>query len=92
MPKSAHKRFKLNRATKEFFIYIALLFVLLLTSINISIFVSPKEVKVLGVETQNKEEIFWQDFLSKNPDYVPGWIETGNVDKAKSINPNYIKP
>jgi regulatory protein YycI of two-component signal transduction system YycFG len=83
---------KVNKTTLEIFIYVFLLLVLLLTSININIFLQPKQTKVLGAETQNNEEIFWQDFLSKHPDYIPGWIEMGKADKANEIDPNYIKP
>jgi len=90
MPKKANKAIKLNQVSKELFIYIALLIILLLTSINISTFLKPKVVKVLGAETQNKEDVFWQGFLTKNPNYVPGWIEIGKPDKAREIDPNYV--
>ena len=47
--------------------------------------------KVLGVETQiDLEEKFWQEFLDKNPNYIPGWIEIGRNDKVKEIDPNYL--
>ena len=78
-----------NNIVKEIFIYTSLLFVLLLTSINIYNYLTPKELAVLGAETENKEEVFWQDFLTKNPNYIPGWIETGRLDKAKEIDPNF---
>lgn len=87
---------KVNKFAKEIFIYkelcvyFFLLVVLLLTSINIDGYLKSKQTKVLGTETENKEEIFWQDFLTKNPDYIPGWIETGKIDKAMKIDPNYF--
>lgn len=81
---------RVNKIAKEVFVYVFLLFVLLLTAINISNHLALKETKVLGTETENKEEVFWQDFLNKNPDYVPGWIEIGRTDKASEIDPNYI--
>lgn len=83
---------RVNKVAKELFIYVFLLFILLLTSINIGNYLAPKETKVLGSETENKEEVFWQDFLNKNPDYIPGWIEMGRTDKVTEIDPNYIKP
>ena len=94
MPKTANKNKGLNSASKELFIYVVFLFILLLVSINIDTYLRPVnvDVKVLGAETQNNKEVFWQDFLSKHPDYVPGWIEIGRTDKANEIDPNYIKP
>jgi hypothetical protein len=80
-----------NNIAIELFLYVAALFVLLLASANIESYLSPK--KVLGAETQiNSNESFWNDFLSKNPDYIPGWIEIGRYDKAREIDPNYITP
>jgi hypothetical protein len=83
---------KVNKAAKELFIYVFLLFILLLTSINIDNYLRPKETKVLGSETKNTEPVFWQNFLAQNPDYIPGWIETGRIDKAHEIDPNYLTP
>jgi hypothetical protein len=83
---------RVNKIAKELFIYVFLLFILLITSININNYLKLKETKVLGSETENKEAVFWQDFLTKNPDYVPGWVEIGKTDKAHEIDPNYIKP
>lgn len=80
---------KVNNITKELLIYVALLIILLITSLNINNYLRPKQVKVLGTETVNREEIFWQDFLAKNPDYVPGWIEIGRMDMALKIDPNF---
>jgi len=89
MPKTANRKNLLNKASKELFIYVVFLFILLLTSINIDTYFRPVTTKVLGAETQNDEELFWQDFLNKNPDYIPGWIEAGRMDKANEIDPNY---
>ncbi len=83
---------RVNKIAKELFIYVSLLFVLLITSINIDNYLKQKETKVLGTETENKEVTFWQNFLTKNPNYVPGWIEIGRIDRAREIDPNYIKP
>ncbi|HUC95317.1 MAG TPA: hypothetical protein VMR19_04965 [Candidatus Saccharimonadales bacterium] len=85
---------KVNKAARQLFIYVALIFVLLLAAINIETYQTPvKPVKILGTETQtNNDQKFWQDFLSKNPNYIPGLIETGRPDKVKEIDPNYITP
>ncbi|MGA2910445.1 MAG: hypothetical protein ABSE04_01410 [Candidatus Microgenomates bacterium] len=80
-----------NRAAIDLLIFVAILFVLLLTSVNIDNYLAPK--KVLGIETQvGSNEKFWEDFLNKNPNYIPGWIEIGRTDKMKEIDPNYIRP
>lgn len=75
---------------------IATITLLLLSALNIENYLAPK--KVLGTEIEstgseiNSEEIeFWEDFLSKNPDYIPGWIELGRYEKVKQIDPNYFQ-
>ena len=79
---------KVNNVAIELLIFVATLLVLLLTVTNIESYQATK--KVLGTETKvNPVSKFWQDFLSKNPNYVPGWMEIGRVDKVKEIDPNY---
>lgn len=90
MPKPIRKFDDLNDVAKELLIYTFILFILVITSINVSNYLQPKRIQVLGAETQNKTEVFWNDFLSKNPSYIPGWIELGRLDKVKEIDPNYI--
>ena len=80
---------RVNQAARQLLIFTAIIFILLLTSTNIGSYLTPK--KVLGVETQiDLEEKFWQEFLDKNPNYIPGWIEIGRNDKVKEIDPNYL--
>lgn len=71
--------------------YIAVIAVLLLTSFNLANYLAPK--RVLGIETDKeeglKEKDFWNNFLSKNPEYLPGWLEIGRLDKVYEINPNF---
>ena len=51
---------------------------------------------VLGIETDtSKEVLFWQEFVSKNPQYYEGWVELYNLtgenlylDKARGVDPN----
>jgi hypothetical protein len=77
-----------NKIALDLFMFVAALFILFLTATNIENYLAPKEV--LGAETQvDTTENFWQDFLIKNPNYIPGWIEIGRVDKVKEIDPNY---
>lgn len=85
MPKISKK---VNKTVRELFIYVSLIFILLLTYINIENYLIPKDVEVLGAETQNLEEEYWNNLLEKNPDYIPGLIETGRIDKARQVDPN----
>ncbi len=79
---------KVNKAATQILAYVATLFVLLLTAINILNYQTPK--KVLGVETEEENDIvFWQEYLKENPNYLPGWAEIGREDKIKEIDPNY---
>jgi hypothetical protein len=79
----------LNETAKELFIYVFILFLLVAASFNVTTFLQPKKIQVLGAETQDKTQEFWSDFLTKNPSYIPGWIELGRTDKVKEIDPNY---
>lgn len=82
---------RVNKVAFELLIFVSALLVLVLTAVNIKSYQTPK--KVLGAEVQiNSTDKFWQDFLTQNPDYIPGWIETGRIDKVKEIDPNYITP
>lgn len=79
---------KVNKTARELLVYVLILFVLLLSVMNIENYLTPR--KVLGAETKaNPEDVFWQDFLNKNPSYIAGWIEKGRMDKANEIDPNY---
>lgn len=91
MPKTANR----SSAKRFILICIAVLAILFLASINIKNFLSPK--KVLGTEISEEAELsqdnaFWEKFLNKNPDYIPGWIEIGRFDKVREIDPNYATP
>jgi hypothetical protein len=78
---------KVNQMIFEVLVYTFALIILILTSININSFFKPKEV--LGIKTVNNNKEFWREFLSKNPDYIPGWIEVGELEKARTIDPSY---
>jgi|GEM_PF-7134253 len=83
--------FKLPAKLSQFYVYVLILVLLFLTSLNIKNFLTPK--KVLGVNTQisetEKEDLFWQSFLDKHPSYIPGLIETGRTSEAGSVDPNF---
>lgn len=77
-----------NQNALELSVFVAVLFVLLLATVNIKNYLAPK--KVLGAEVRvDTTEIFWQEFLNKNSDYIPGWIEIGRIDRANEIDPNW---
>jgi cytoskeletal protein RodZ len=84
---------KIRKATVQLLVYVLVLFVLLLTFVNIQNFFGPK--KILGIETEaqnnnsQNEDQFWSDFLIKNPNYIPGWIAVGREDQVKNIDPNF---
>lgn len=81
---------KVNSLVSELFIAIAVVFLLLLSSINLGGYFAPSEV--LGIETtEDDTDKFWQEFLTDNPDYVPGWIELKRNDKVIEIDPNYLR-
>ena len=80
-----------NKVFNQLLVFVAALLVLLLSAVNIGSYQSPK--KVLGAESQvNSDNKFWEEFLVKNPDYIPGWIEIGRFDKVNEIDPNYFTP
>lgn len=85
------QKHKVN-SSKQYVLLMFYVFVILaLSFINIKNTLSEK--KVLGAETQEGVEVkFWDDFLDKNPHYIPGWIELNRPDQVKIINPNYQLP
>jgi len=48
--------------------------------------INKKQIKVLGIETDNS---FWEDFVQKNPTYRDGWVELDRMDKVNEIDPNF---
>lgn len=82
---------KLN-ISLQLLIYTATLFLLLLTALNLNNYFMPKKVLGLTADEDNGSEAFWQDFLSKNPNYIPGWIELKRYDKVMQIDPNFLLP
>lgn len=69
--------------------YLLIIFTLLVSAININTYLKPNRVLGAEVEETNNAEVFWEDFLLRNPNYIPGWIEMGRIDKVIEIDPNY---
>ena len=63
---------------------------LLLSLVNFISFTKPNENKVLGVNTENQSDLYWEELLTKHDTYIPGWIEIGRLDKAAQIDPNFF--
>ena len=86
---------RVNAARQQLAIYCAVLIALVITLLNLENYLLDRDV--LGVSTQevslikptSSDVLFWVDFLSKNPTYIPGWIELGRMDKVVEIDPNY---
>lgn len=82
---------KLNNNLLKLLIYISVIFLLTLASSNINDYLTPKKVLGAEIEVDNaKDEEFWRQFLTKNPDYIPGWIELGDFERVHQIDPNYF--
>lgn len=87
---------KINNNIELVIVYTAVLIILLLTAFNLQNYLGDK--KVLGVsvsiDTKNTKSIsdraFWENMVDKNPNYIPGWIELGRMDKVREIDPNYF--
>lgn len=82
---------KKSTALVTLFYSIAIVTLLLLSALNLEMM--QENEKVLGESTDlvNYDE-YWRDFLAKNPNYIPGWIEVGQEEKIKLIDPNYLLP
>jgi len=78
--------------------------ILVLALINIKTFFLPKKVfRDLGV--YQKQKNFWEEIVSKHPNYLDGWLELANTnlllenseeakmsfEKAREISPNSEK-
>lgn len=70
-------------------ISIALLVLLILASLNIKNYYLPKTVLGISVQEEISDNEFWNEYLKNNPNYVPGWLEIGRIDKAVEIDPNF---
>lgn len=50
----------------------------------------PKQITntVLGAE---KDNVYWEQLVKKHPTYIDAWVEMGQIEKVKEIDPNYFK-
>ena len=83
---------KVKNHIRTFLIALFSFILLVLSLLNVKNYLSIENIpeKVLGAETNtNAAAKFWERFLDENPEYIPGWLEIGRIDKAYSINPNY---
>ena len=74
------------------FVYVSILLLLFLTLQNVNTFLSSDKVLSAQTEELNLSEnntSFWNGFLERNPNYVPGWNEIGRTDRVKQIDPNF---
>ncbi len=86
---------QIKTAKQQLIAYCAVIVVLVITLLNLQNYLLDRDV--LGVSTQeislikpsSDDVLFWIDFLSRNPNYIPGWIELGRMDKVMEIDPNY---
>lgn len=69
-------------------LYITFAVLILILSIANLQNIKRKETVVLGAKTNN---LFWEDFVTKHPTYIDGWIELGKMDKVNEIDPNYFQ-
>ncbi len=74
-------------------IFTAILVLIISVSIyNLAILFSPREAKVVYAyqeEPRSNQLIsFWNTFLEKNPEYLPGWLE---LAKLEIENDNFAK-
>lgn len=74
----------------ELSVFFLFLIIVVLTSVNIHVYLTHKNPKTLGVNTQVQSSNVWVEFMKENPNYIPGWIELGRIDKALKIDPNYF--
>ena len=67
------------------------LLVMLLTFANISLFYTiSSQDEVLGVSTETPEElVYLEDFLEKEPLYLPAWIEKARIEKELGFTEKY---
>ena len=83
---------KLKNISHQMFVYVSILLLLFLTLQNVNTFLSSDKVLSAQTEELNLSEnntSFWNGFLERNPNYVPGWNEIGRTDRVKQIDPNF---
>jgi hypothetical protein len=90
---SADSKKNIKGTVTQLVTYVVILLVLALASYNIRVYLDKQEV--LGIEDTNTaptvdDRAFWEKFMQEHPEYIPGWIELGRIDKVIEIDPNYF--
>lgn len=86
----ARKKHNYSKDLQFLFFISSTILIILLSILNLE--KSHKKVSnVLGAQTIDNNEEFWKGFLEKNPEYIDGWLELGEIEKVKKIDPNYFK-
>lgn len=70
---------------------IVVLVLLLLSIINIRSLFLPK--KVLGVRSEElgiNNRDFWKQYIKSNPKYLPAYLELGEIEKVRKLDPNWL--
>lgn len=73
----------------------ALIILLSLTSYNVSSYLYNN--RVLGASTEGlnenliDEKNYWESFLAKNPNYIPGWQQLSEMNEALGNNSEALK-
>lgn len=87
---SKKKKVDYSKDLQFLFFISSTILIILLSILNLE--KSHKKVpNVLGAQTFDNNEEFWKGFLKKNPEYIDGWLELGEIEKVKEIDPNYFK-
>ena len=98
MPSAKKKRRNKINKQKELFSLLTTSFailVILLTILNIQ-HLSQKPNPVLGVSTEinfqelEKEKVFWEEFLAKNPTYYDGWKKISEIEYLLGENDSAV--
>jgi hypothetical protein len=75
---------------KYFALAFFVILIIILTLLNFSSYLFHSKNNVLGLQVEDKKVQFIEQFLQKNPDYIPGWVEIGRMDKVRELDPNYF--
>lgn len=102
------KKKKLLKDNQKLLNYAIVALIGIISFFNLAIFLTPKEKKIIytyePASSSNSEQLisYWNTFLDKNPEYLPGWVELAKIhlennqlssalvsaSKALEIDPN----
>jgi hypothetical protein len=76
---------------KQVIKFAVVIIILFISAINLNFIFETK--KVLGIQTvepENNNISYWKEFIKSNPNYLPGYIQIGEIEKVKRLDPNYL--